>query len=213
MGAPGAGEGRERDVDHGDQARPAQPVPPVEGPDAADAPAESVRQRRRRRGHRPQDDPALVLHPEWGAIVSLRAKVLLLLFVALSRFINLPSCRSLRPTSSCSSWEYNGSSGSSGVSSAGDRGSIVETASGSASRASSGNRMLRSATVDEDDGWSTDFSLSDEDMPESYLDHVQVSSFYSLLCNDINVSYLAHSETVRCARRLRAARSHGGGSS
>jgi hypothetical protein len=35
--------------------------------------------------------------------------------------------------------------------------------------------MLRSATVDEDDGWSTDFSLSDEDMGETYLDHVEVS--------------------------------------
>lgn len=34
--------------------------------------------------------------------------------------------------------------------------------------------MLRSATVDEDDGWSTDFSLSDEDMGETYLDHVEV---------------------------------------
>lgn len=36
--------------------------------------------------------------------------------------------------------------------------------------------MLRSATVDEDDGWSTDFSLSDEDMGENYLDHVEVRS-------------------------------------
>ena len=40
--------------------------------------------------------------------------------------------------------------------------------------------MLRSATVDEDDGWSTDFSLSDEDMGETYLDHVEVS-FLSLI--------------------------------
>lgn len=36
--------------------------------------------------------------------------------------------------------------------------------------------MPRSATVDEDDGWSTDFSLSDEDMAESYLGHVEVLS-------------------------------------
>lgn len=89
--------------------------------------------------------------------------------------------RSLRPTSSCSSWEYNsstaGSSSSSGVSSAGDRSSIVETsASSTTSRASSSSRMLRSTTVDEDDGWSTDFSLSDEDMGETYLDHVEVRS-------------------------------------
>lgn len=49
------------------------------------------------------------------------------------------------------------------------------SASSTTSRASSGSRMLRSATVDEDDGWSTDFSLSDEDMGETYLDHVEVS--------------------------------------
>lgn len=90
--------------------------------------------------------------------------------------------RSLRPASSCSSWEYNNStagssSSSSGVSSTGDRSSIVDTsASSTISRASSGSRMLRSATVDEDDGWSTDFSLSDEDMGENYLDHVEVRS-------------------------------------
>ncbi|KZS15196.1 putative Guanine nucleotide exchange factor DBS [Daphnia magna] len=87
--------------------------------------------------------------------------------------------KSLRPASSCSSWEYNNStagssSSSSGVSSTGDRSSIVDTsASSTISRASSGSRMLRSATVDEDDGWSTDFSLSDEDMGENYLDHVE----------------------------------------
>ena len=35
--------------------------------------------------------------------------------------------------------------------------------------------MPRSATIDEDDGWSTDFSLSDEEMAEPYLDHVEVT--------------------------------------
>lgn len=45
--------------------------------------------------------------------------------------------------------------------------------------------MLRSATVDEDDGWSTDFSLSDEDMGETYLDHVEVSFLPpSVKCDD-----------------------------
>ena len=94
----------------------------------------------------------------------------------------------MRPESSCSSWDYTnnsiaaggggGGSSSSGVSSAGDRSSILldTSASSSTSRASSGShRMLRSTTVDEDDGWSTDFSLSDEDMGETYLDHVEVT--------------------------------------
>ena len=68
-----------------------------------------------------------------------------------------------------------GTPGSSG--SAEDRNSMVDTiASSSTSRASTGSRMLRSTTVDEDDGWSTDFSLSDEEMgSETYLDHVEVS--------------------------------------
>ena len=99
-----------------------------------------------------------------------------------------PCVRSLRSTSSCS-WDYNGgvgsisgigsiSSGTPGSSgSAEDRNSMADTiASSSTSRASTGSRMLRSTTVDEDDGWSTDFSLSDEEMgSETYLDHVEVS--------------------------------------
>jgi hypothetical protein len=49
--------------------------------------------------------------------------------------------------------------------------------------------MLRSATVDEDDGWSTDFSLSDEDMGETYLDHVEVSflSLFFTCCKNVYV--------------------------
>jgi len=87
--------------------------------------------------------------------------------------------KSLRLTSS---WEYNGiagssssssSSSSSGVSSAGDRNSIIDSNTSTTSRASTGNRLLRSTTIDEDDGWSTDFSLSDEDIGEAFLEHIE----------------------------------------
>jgi len=65
------------------------------------------------------------------------------------------------------------------VSSVGDRSSLVDStsASSSTSRTSTGSRqMLRSSTtMDEEDGWSTDFSLSDEDMGDAYLDHVEVT--------------------------------------
>jgi len=85
--------------------------------------------------------------------------------------------KSLRLTSS---WEYTGiagssssSSSSSGVSSAGDRNSIIDSNTSTTSRASTGNRLLRSTTIDEDDGWSTDFSLSDEEIGEAFLEHVE----------------------------------------
>ena len=58
--------------------------------------------------------------------------------------------------------------------------------------------MLRSTTVDEDDGWSTDFSLSDEDMGETYLDHVEVRpcptfpflNIHRRVCNLKNLFFL-----------------------
>merc|ERR1712071_248653 len=87
--------------------------------------------------------------------------------------------KSLRLTSS---WEYSGiagssssssSSSSSGVSSAGDRNSIIDSNISTTSRTSTGNRLLRSTTIDEDDGWSTDFSLSDEEIGEAFLEHVE----------------------------------------
>lgn len=96
----------------------------------------------------------------------------------------LPS-RSIRPTSSYPSWEYSGngtpgsSSSSSGVSSSMADSSTPNssTATSRASSSSGGSRqMLRSSTTmtDEDDGWSTDFSLSDDEMGDAYLDHVEV---------------------------------------
>jgi hypothetical protein len=71
------------------------------------------------------------------------------------------------------------SSSSSGVSSnGGDRNVITDKSSHSSTtgrNSLTSNRMPRSATIDEDDGWSTDFSLSDEEMGEPYLDHVEVT--------------------------------------
>lgn len=107
----------------------------------------------------------------------------------------LTICRTIRPASSCSSWDYSGGtsgggsgSNSSGVSSVGDRGSVADTSAASTSSSSrrsstsgTGRMMLRSTTLDEDDGWSTDFSISDEDVGESYLDHVEVSSQLSCI--------------------------------
>lgn len=88
------------------------------------------------------------------------------------------------------------------------------SASSTTSRASSGSRMLRSATVDEDDGWSTDFSLSDEDMGETYLDHVEVSFLSTsnamiihggvhFFRHDFFISLAATATPLRCAGRLR----------
>ena len=67
------------------------------------------------------------------------------------------------------------SSSSSGVSSNGGDRNVITDKSTTGRNSLTSNRMPRSATIDEDDGWSTDFSLSDEEMAEPYLDHVEVT--------------------------------------